>query len=135
MLLLTHPSSLSTCICFTYFYIYFVTAFFFFFFLMIRPPPRSTLFPYTTLFRSLSAVCDVNYLPLGQFWVGVHLAHHKHHRSEEHTSELQSPMYLVCRLLLEKKKKNKYASTSISKQLKHMSCHSGTKVPAEQIST
>src|SRR5258708_38473622 len=76
-----------------------------FFFLMIRRPPRSTLFPYTTLFRSrvsynsivlpttcsepnnLSAACELT------------------SRSEEHTSELQSPDHLVCRLLLEKKKK------------------------------
>src|SRR4051794_41852851 len=78
----------------------------FFFFLMIRRPPRSTLFPYTTLFRSLEN--------LGQ----VHLRHQGRRadltrrpagghrtRSEEHTSELQSPVHLVCRLLLEKKKK------------------------------
>src|SRR2546427_4973445 len=69
----------------------------FFFFLMIRRPPRSTLFPYTTLFRSLS-------------WrVNEHITHEsrggpRHYRSEEHTSELQSQSNLVCRLLLEKKK-------------------------------
>src|SRR5437764_10045575 len=83
---------------------------------MIRRPPRSTLFPYTTLFRSFDAV-----------W-GNAVLHHldlptaarelrrvlrpngvgrSRWRSEEHTSELQSPMYLVCRLLLEKKKKKK----------------------------
>src|SRR5438445_8016235 len=97
-----------------------------FFFLMIRRPPRSTLFPYTTLFRSV-----------GQNWAGeqriilfVKLSpnhklteelkekirrviraeaspKHVPARSEEHTSELQSRQYLVCRLLLEKKKKNK----------------------------
>src|SRR5437762_13163940 len=79
--------------------------FFFFFFLMIRRPPRSTLFPYTTLFRSASARvlrrCGARQcigLSLGDRLSGS--------RSEEHTSELQSPMYLVCRLLLEKKKKN-----------------------------
>src|SRR6266705_4294012 len=71
---------------------------FFFFFLMIRRPPRSTLFPYTTLFRSHS--CKV-LLPK---WVCVDLLEFKS-RSEEHTSELQSPYDLVCRLLLEKKKK------------------------------
>src|SRR5437764_6232740 len=72
---------------------------------MIRRPPRSTLFPYTTLFRSPPP-----------------RRHHRRHgavrprvrtaadRSEEHTSELQSPMYLVCRLLLEKKKKRKKRS-------------------------
>src|SRR5258708_8141867 len=68
---------------------------------MIRRPPRSTLFPYTTLFRSwltpLNAGC---WLPP----VEVLLAARAHARSEEHTSELQSPDHLVCRLLLEKKK-------------------------------
>src|SRR5438034_11655972 len=77
--------------------------FFFFFFLMIRRPPRSTLFPYTTLFRSVvlrsakiasSAPCTV-------------VATLPTPRSEEHTSELQSHSDLVCRLLLEKKKKKK----------------------------
>src|SRR2546426_8127498 len=94
--------------------------FLFFFFLMIRRPPRSTLFPYTTLFRSCASACNVGsgcssvgrwprlktprccvpsmatctaYTPVG--------------RSEEHTSELQSPCNLVCRLLLEKKKNKK----------------------------
>src|SRR5256885_12659062 len=71
----------------------------FFFFLMIRRPPRSTLFPYTTLFRSQPKKCIGHAL----------LVHHglrsqQAHRSEEHTSELQSPCNLVCRLLLEKKK-------------------------------
>src|SRR2546425_7272683 len=93
----------------------------FFFFLMIRRPPRSTLFPYTTLFRSRVAALQV----VGQdrkegrrelldfdAHVGrqgaAHLIHARPHelqRSEEHTSELQSLAYLVCRLLLEKKKK------------------------------
>src|SRR5476651_2756159 len=74
--------------------------FFFFFFLMIRRPPRSTLFPYTTLFRSR--------LPEGAHVaiVRCYMAHHQA-RSEEHTSELQSRQYLVCRLLLEKKTKQK----------------------------
>src|SRR6476661_10325598 len=80
----------------------------FFFFLMIRRPPRSTLFPYTTLFRSLVAgVEDRGVVPPTQLGadpqerdVGL-LAHQ---RSEEHTSELQSHLNLVCRLLLEKKK-------------------------------
>src|SRR5690348_18151813 len=76
-----------------------------FFFLMIRRPPRSTLFPYTTLFRSHRFAVDQEILPerlaglLGQRDAGD--------RSEEHTSELQSPVHLVCRLLLEKKKKKK----------------------------
>src|SRR5437762_9731099 len=67
---------------------------------MIRRPPRSTLFPYTTLFRSAPTRC---HCPSG----GTHLSILCSVRSEEHTSELQSPMYLVCRLLLEKKKKKK----------------------------
>src|ERR1017187_4650970 len=65
---------------------------------MIRRPPRSTLFPYTTLFRSrwLSSACS------GRCWDAPR-SRRPPPRSEEHTSELQSPMYLVCRLLLEKK--------------------------------
>src|SRR5437870_8925568 len=76
-----------------------------FFFLAIRPPPRSTLFPYTTLFRSRScastptaATSALNSMPGGSFA--------QPSRSEEHTSELQSRGHLVCRLLLEKKKGN-----------------------------
>src|SRR3712207_9269951 len=94
----------------------------FFFFLMIRRPPRSTLFPYTTLFRSMlwpigegfvlmlaafqeipheiNEAAQVDGASGKQRFVQVTL------RSEEHTSELQSRQYLVCRLLLEKKKKN-----------------------------
>src|SRR2546430_9289063 len=67
---------------------------------MIRRPPRSTLFPYTTLFRSVRAPADRRALPFGRRWRG-----RENHRSEEHTSELQSQSNLVCRLLLEKKKK------------------------------
>src|ERR1019366_10820659 len=70
----------------------------FFFFLMIRRPPRSTLFPYTTLFRSGSAP---RWIFLGFALLGGVCAAA---RSEEHTSELQSLTNLVCRLLLEKKK-------------------------------
>src|SRR5256885_6498022 len=76
----------------------------FFFFLMIRRPPRSTLFPYTTLFRSLANRLSRD----GRSRVLLIEAGAKddyHWRSEEHTSELQSPCNLVCRLLLEKKKK------------------------------
>src|SRR5574342_940932 len=77
------------------------SAFFvFFFFLMIRRPPRSTLFPYTTLFRSLTrawATCVLE---------AMEIPTHLFKRSEEHTSELQSPPELVCRLLLEKKKRS-----------------------------
>src|SRR2546430_13643318 len=93
--------------------------FIFFFFLMIRRPPRSTLFPYTTLFRSLG------FERVGDEGIGCeqldrqlaptarstrhppeHLPAQQGERSEEHTSELQSQSNLVCRLLLEKKKKN-----------------------------
>src|SRR5262245_66619912 len=77
--------------------------FFFFFFLMLRPPPRSTLFPYTTLFRSkmekVVAKVVANWLAIDHY--------RPTGRSEEHTSELQSLRHLVCRLLLEKKKKKK----------------------------
>src|SRR5256885_11978931 len=85
---------------------------FFFFFLMIRRPPRSTLFPYTTLFRSLETAERV-----ALHWQGRAAQYPNSFtrrtareftakaRSEEHTSELQSPCNLVCRLLLEKKKK------------------------------
>src|SRR4051794_41231879 len=72
---------------------------------MIRRPPRSTLFPYTTLFRSYrddSGMVGNAYGLSGPPTTFVSI------RSEEHTSELQSPVHLVCRLLLEKKKKNKY---------------------------
>src|SRR5437879_13770700 len=75
---------------------------FLFFFLMIRRPPRSTLFPYTTLFRSEGRQRDPGRRPEPQAAVPEA---RRGARSEEHTSELQSPMYLVCRLLLEKKKK------------------------------
>src|SRR2546426_6427997 len=80
---------------------------FFFFFLMIRRPPRSTLFPYTTLFRSVAAPPlqgMKKWLPGGPPGETACRANFSHLRSEEHTSELQSPCNLVCRLLLEKKK-------------------------------
>src|SRR2546427_11445385 len=76
----------------------------FFFFLMIRRPPRSTLFPYTTLFRShVSDGCErLSYLQVSD---SLHFLNWiEKTRSEEHTSELQSQSNLVCRLLLEKKK-------------------------------
>src|SRR5438132_6528207 len=82
---------------------------------MIRRPPRSTLFPYTTLFRSLTQRRDAR--PLDEFVrrdeeVAVERLERGHPvaRSEEHTSELQSHSDLVCRLLLEKKKKKKQKS-------------------------
>src|SRR5476649_3023952 len=76
-----------------------IVSFFFFFFLMIRRPPRSTLFPYTTLFRSRPVRQLVGGDVRGEDVDAVG-------RSEEHTSELQSHSDLVCRLLLEKKKNN-----------------------------
>src|SRR5687768_18239259 len=79
--------------------------FFFFFFLMIRRPPRSTLFPYTTLFRSRVLQFD-HEIPRMRC-IERELPAVSVDRSEEHTSELQSRLHLVCRLLLEKKKKQK----------------------------
>src|SRR5471032_3422238 len=91
--------------------------FFFFFFLMIRRPPRSTLFPYTTLFRSPRwGRCSS---PLRRWSSASRL------RSEEHTSELQSHHDLVCRLLLEKKKKQK--NNKITQNNKKKSTHKNTK--------
>src|SRR3712207_8648618 len=96
-------------------------SYFIFFFLMIRRPPRSTLFPYTTLFRS-SPAAVLGWPGRGealsdndlQGATGITDAyatrdswHGGKNRSEEHTSELQSRQYLVCRLLLEKKKKTR----------------------------
>src|SRR2546426_6787010 len=95
---------------------------------MIRRPPRSTLFPYTTLFRSLQHVEVIDVDPLRRLWAEIddrrRLFHRTHERleheveharrgerSEEHTSELQSPCNLVCRLLLEKKKQKLRAYT------------------------
>src|SRR2546423_12135512 len=77
---------------------------FHFFFLMIRRPPRSTLFPYTTLFRSNMRRAGHRPSPLRNHQENTHDDAQRRRRSEEHTSELQSLAYLVCRLLLEKKK-------------------------------
>src|SRR2546430_3825640 len=71
---------------------------------MIRRPPRSTLFPYTTLFRSLALARREAMLVLDRAHIAVDLREVFRERSEEHTSELQSQSNLVCRLLLEKKK-------------------------------
>src|SRR5437870_10929513 len=83
----------------------------FFFFLMIRRPPRSTLFPYTTLFRSICGFPHPLELTLNKVdfrtLTGTGQTR-KVNRSEEHTSELQSRGHLVCRLLLEKKKQQVY---------------------------
>src|SRR2546422_2418330 len=95
----------------------------FFFFLMIRRPPRSTLFPYTTLFRSSSwrRPSTRTSSKLATFAQAIKstmpiepMSTHK--RSEEHTSELQSRLHLVCRLLLEKKKKKKIGTRNYCKQ-------------------
>src|SRR5258708_31118628 len=99
---------------------------------MIRRPPRSTLFPYTTLFRSLSkrtmcyfvvwitlsGRCDNRartYRPLQETILDFPLGERRY-RSEEHTSELQSPDHLVCRLLLEKKKIHKQKTIRVKRK-------------------
>src|SRR5687768_17710874 len=87
---------------------------------MMRRPPRSTLFPYTTLFRSggvdlLDGEIDAPHFPFrrhrGDAGLRRRYADHDRLRSEEHTSELQSRLHLVCRLLLEKKNKEYTSST------------------------
>src|SRR2546426_6072070 len=88
---------------------------------MIRRPPRSTLFPYTTLFRSVDRSAMLEHLQRGltfgagdtvRVYVEVYGLRVSAERSEEHTSELQSPCNLVCRLLLEKKKRITHSATS-----------------------
>src|SRR5258707_11601392 len=93
---------------------------------MIRRPPRSTLFPYTTLFRSLCKRCAQQAIKCATHWRGTgacsiarfwgDIRGYASERSEEHTSELQSRQYLVCRLLLEKKKKPQTKRISSDKQ-------------------
>src|SRR2546425_5154288 len=98
----------------SYAYIFYLS--FFFFFLMIRRPPRSTLFPYTTLFRSdsLRRNRSSRFAAISYMLAAVLAASGcGYHRSEEHTSELQSLAYLVCRLLLEKKKKHAILNLSL----------------------
>src|SRR3712207_7237021 len=101
-----------------------------FFFLMIRRPPRSTLFPYTTLFRSIrwllvftgvlipaakrTPLADTSPRSLRETATRTSRRRMEMRRSEEHTSELQSRQYLVCRLLLEKKKTRKIADYPIT---------------------
>src|SRR3712207_6994103 len=100
-----------------------------FFFLMIRRPPRSTLFPYTTLFRSLARLFGTH---RQQDFKNAEPEHPdcvaavwpENPRSEEHTSELQSRQYLVCRLLLEKKKNHSYLTPA------YIPVHSGPCVTA-----
>src|SRR5437763_8783606 len=97
---------------------------------MIRRPPRSTLFPYTTLFRSFRSRTDgclavlrleepVSCGPVGDWEDG------RLERSEEHTSELQSPMYLVCRLLLEKKNMKHFSYFHNSGAVEITACGNG----------
>src|SRR5439155_21261586 len=110
-------TTINTTFCYLLSYHFFIyPTSFFFFFLMIPRPPRSTLFPYTTLFRSVSAgrcLDQDSKENIFFFWRSGWLApggsrpEEKYIRSEEHTSELQSRGHLVCRLLLEKKKKKK----------------------------
>src|SRR2546429_7109564 len=108
---------------------------FFFFFLMIRRPPRSTLFPYTTLFRSHRVIGGCAAGRRLRWWIedcecalalreGQRLADDlvvgdAGDRSEEHTSELQSRLHLVCRLLLEKKKKQHNEADDTSTRYRH----------------
>src|SRR5437016_12013320 len=92
-----------TSLCRSYYARHYFRFFYFFFFLMIRRPPRSTLFPYTTLFRSY--IVSAEGTDTSARAPMVVEASSMLRRSEEHTSELQSLTNLVCRLLLEKKKK------------------------------
>src|SRR2546425_6094264 len=93
---------------------------------MIRRPPRSTLFPYTTLFRSMEMFIMIDALRRASaaritavlpFYGYARQDRKDQPRSEEHTSELQSLAYLVCRLLLEKKKNKKYTYILLTRQL------------------
>src|SRR2546426_7942859 len=102
---------------------------------MIRRPPRSTLFPYTTLFRSplvgqpAAGRGDANQhrcRALALRDAALEVSDDGNLRSEEHTSELQSPCNLVCRLLLEKKKNNILFSMDMLQHVSVLSCHRGT---------
>src|SRR5258707_7784444 len=101
---------------------------------MIRRPPRSTLFPYTTLFRS-GLPCSLVMIRARSSWFSIISSNQEDlARSEEHTSELQSRQYLVCRLLLEKKKKetidsyryNTLRHNTTSRQQSHSLHHAQT---------
>src|SRR3712207_7917978 len=106
----------------------------YFFFLMIRRPPRSTLFPYTTLFRSIDLPMERDKfgsaVEFRQLWTRESSVRYSpirdevlELRSEEHTSELQSRQYLVCRLLLEKKKKTNTSTHSLPLTLLYSITH------------
>src|SRR5256885_12593927 len=111
--------------------LYFV---FFFFFLMIRRPPRSTLFPYTTLFRSRDSSLTMQLQtlqppgwPRPRGYSNGMPARGRQVRSEEHTSELQSPCNLVCRLLLEKKKKKRQTTSDPTRRSITCACHTSSR--------
>src|SRR6476659_10333976 len=104
---------------FVFVFVCFFCIFIFFFFLMIRRPPRSTLFPYTTLFRSPRPA----WTRWASRWRRPAAAPR---RSEEHTSELQSLRHLVCRLLLEKKKNNKKKHIHPKKKNKQKNSNTNT---------
>src|SRR5258708_18442636 len=101
---------------------------------MIRRPPRSTLFPYTTLFRSAFAVYSGQWMAVIGFLPTVYAE-----RSEEHTSELQSPDHLVCRLLLEKKNSvaltNNYQQADTDTKMTHSGKNTRSTINSKSIST
>src|SRR5712675_969197 len=107
------------------FFCFFFFFFSFFFFLMIRRPPRSTLFPYTTLFRSPPRGLEIT--GEGQLHLALVLPSElqRQQRSEEHTSELQSRLHLVCRLLLEKKNIARRHVADFAEKAFWMDNHSG----------
>src|SRR5260370_25236424 len=90
---------------------------------MIRRPPRSTLFPYTTLFRSRAPAFSISRTPFPDRspTTSYRCSRTRRRRSEEHTSELQSHLNLVCRLLLEKKKRNILSAVRCGGEQRHTS--------------
>src|SRR5256885_8647558 len=98
---------------------------------MIRRPPRSTLFPYTTLFRSVTIVDKIEAFEYGKFVHIIDVEGNKvelwEPRSEEHTSELQSPCNLVCRLLLEKKNRLEKMPSHLSIDHNTLACNTRVK--------
>src|SRR5438270_8853280 len=115
----THMSDYSSSATSFFVYLcYFSYCFRFFFFLMIRRPPRSTLFPYTTLFRSWPARSTGRSDRSRRYILAGCSCGRGRGRSEEHTSELQSQSNLVCRLLLEKK--NKISTQSKDQSYRHL---------------
>src|SRR5258708_12266661 len=102
---------------------------------MIRRPPRSTLFPYTTLFRSFTTAATATIPTRIASWGGCGCCSRATARSEEHTSELQSPDHLVCRLLLEKKKKSRRQHRPASEDPCHATQPPHTTPPIRHLST